>query len=141
MRLPDTNVLLHAVNHQAPQHAVARQWLEAAFAAPAGVGLAWAALLGFVHIATRAGIFARPLQPQQALQVLNHWLGQPGVQVLEPGPSHAALLGRLLLAAGTAGNLVGDAHLAALALEHGAELGTFDRDFTRFAGLRVQLLS
>lgn len=141
MKLPDTNVLLHAVNRQAPRHAVALQWLQAAFAAPAGVGLAWAALLGFVRLATRSGIYAQPLQAQQALQVLNHWLAQPGARVLTPGPGHAALLGRLLLGAGTAGNLVGDAHLAALALEHGAEVGTFDRDFARFAGLRVQLLS
>jgi len=71
---------------------------------------------------------------------MNQWLDAPGAHIINPGPGHAALLGRLLLAAGTAGNLTSDAHLAALALEHGATIGTFDRDFRRFAGLDMELL-
>jgi hypothetical protein len=93
------------------------------------------ALLGFIRIATRPGIFARPLSVESALQVVGHWLSQPTVQVLEPGTKHAAILGRLLLGAGTVGNLTNNAHMAALAIEHGATLGTFDRDVYRFAGL------
>jgi predicted nucleic acid-binding protein len=73
--------------------------------------------------------------------VVDIWLSQPTASILNPGARHAGILGRLLLAAGAAGNLVSDAHLAALAIEHGAELGSFDRDFARFAGLRVQLLT
>lgn len=140
MKLPDTNVLLYAVNRSAPQQAEAERWLRAAFAAPAGVGFAWVVLLGFLRIVTRAGIFERPLSVEQALQVLDRWLTHPAARIVDPGPRHAALLGRLLVGAGGAGNLTNDAHLAALAIESGATLGSFDRDFARFAGLDFERL-
>jgi uncharacterized protein len=140
MKLPDTNVLVYAVNVAAPQHRKAMAWLNGAFDSAPGVALSWVALVGFVRLTTRPGVLSRPLAVEDALRVMNHWLGAPGAQVVHPGPRHAGLLGRLLLAAGTAGNLTSDAHLAALALEHGATVGTFDRDFRRFAGLDVELL-
>jgi toxin-antitoxin system PIN domain toxin len=140
MKLPDTNVLVYAVNVAAPQHRKATAWLKSAFDSAPGVALSWMALVGFVRLTTRPGVLSRPLAVEDALTVMNHWLGTPGAQVVHPGPRHAMLLGRLLLAAGTAGNLTSDAHLAALALEHGATVGTFDRDFRRFAGLDVELL-
>ena len=140
MKLPDTNVLLYAVNADAEQHPTASRWLAEAFDAPGGVGLCWVALLGFIRISTRAGIFAQPLSVEDALQVVDHWLSQPTAQVLEPGARHAAILGRLLVGAGAAGNLTNDAHLAALAIEHGAILGSFDRDFQRFAGVEHEWL-
>jgi toxin-antitoxin system PIN domain toxin len=138
--MPDVNVLLYAVNADSPQHDSARGWIEAAFARPAGVGFAWPALLGFLRLATRAGIFARPLSIDDALAVIDAWLHHPAARVLAPTERHSALLSGLLVAAGRGGNLVSDAHLAALAIEHGAELGTFDRDFEQFAGLRMTLL-
>lgn len=141
MKLPDTNVLLHAANSDAPQHTAAVRWLADAFDAPSGVALSWVAMLGFIRIATRRGILPHPLTVEQALQLVNHWLHQPSARVIDPGARHAALLGRLLLGAGSAGNLTNDAHLAALAIEHGATLGSFDRDFQRFAGLSFELLT
>lgn len=141
MKLPDTNVLIHAVNSDAPQHAAAARWLADAFDGSSGVALSWVAMLGFVRIVTRRGILPRPLTVEQALQSVNHWLHQPSARVIDPGARHAALLGRLLLGAGTAGNLTNDAHLAALAIEHGITLGSFDRDFQRFAGLSFELLT
>jgi len=140
MRCPDVNVLLYAVNLDSPQHEDARAWLEASFSRPQGVGFAWAALLGFLRLSTRGGIYAQPLSLDAALSVIDAWLGHPRASVLEPTERHAGVLGRLLLGAGAGGNLVSDAHLAALAIEHGAELGTFDGDFGRFAGLRWTLL-
>jgi uncharacterized protein len=140
MRTPDVNVLLYAVNRSSVQHAAATAWLTESFARPQGVGFGWMALLGFLRLATRSGIFAKPLGTEQALSVVDVWLSQPTASILNPTERHAGVLGRLLMAAGAGGNLVSDAHLAALAIEHGAELGTFDRDFTRFSGLRVQLL-
>ena len=140
MRLPDTNVLLYAVNADAPQHASARLWMLSALAAPAGVGMAWVALLGFVRIATRPGIFARPLSAGDAMQTVRHWLGLPRVRILHPGERHAPVLEDLLSALGSAGNLTTDAHLAALCIEHGATLASFDRDFLRFEGLEFELL-
>lgn len=140
MRLPDTNVLLYAVNRDAPQQAAAERWMAEAFDGPGGTGLSWVVLLGFIRIATRHGIFANPLSLEQALQCVDQWLAHPAARVLEPSARHGALLGRLLLGAGVGGNLTTDAHVAALAIEHGATLGTFDRDFARFAGLDWQLL-
>lgn len=141
MKLPDTNVLVHAANSDAPQHAAAVRWLADAFDGASGVALSWVAMLGFVRISTRRGILPRPLTVEQALRLVDHWLHQPSARAVDPGARHAALLGRLLLGAGTAGNLTNDAHLAALAIEHGATLGSFDRDFERFAGLSFELLS
>lgn len=140
MWLPDVNILLYAVNPAATQHKVARTAIEKVLSEPAGIGLAWTALLGFMRLATRAGIFARPLTVDDALAVTRAWLEHPRAQVLHPGDQHHAVLARLLLGAGIAGNLTTDAHLAALAIEHGATLLTFDRDFERFSGLRLKLL-
>ena len=140
MRTPDVNVLLYAVNLDSPQHEAARAWIEASFARSEGVGFAWAALLGFLRLSTRTGIFTRPLTIESALGVVDAWLHHPSAQVLTTTERHAGVLTRLLIGAGAGGNLVSDAHLAALAIEHNAELGTFDRDFDRFAGLRWTLL-
>ena len=141
MRTPDVNMLLYAVNSDSAQHKAATSWLAESFARPQGIGFGWMALLGFLRLSTRNGIFARPLGIEQALSVVDVWLSQPTASILNPTDRHAGVLGRLLLGAGSAGNLVSDAHLAALAIEHGAELGTFDRDFARFAGLRLQWLA
>ncbi|MBT2325666.1 type II toxin-antitoxin system VapC family toxin [Variovorax paradoxus] len=140
MKLPDVNVLVNAVLEESLHHAAAKEWLEGSFAHPQGLGMAWLALVGFIRIATRPGLFAQPVPIDQAMGLVDEWLSHPQVRVLHPGPRHAGILGRLLVAAGTGGNLTNDAHLAALAIEHNAEVGTFDRDFKRFAGLRFQLL-
>lgn len=139
MKLIDTNILIYSVNTSAAQHARAKAWLEETMTNDVA-GFAWNALLGFLRIATRPGIFPRPLSTQDALATLENWLTAPTAQVLHPSAAHAGILGRLLLASPFAGNLVSDAHLAALAIEHHAELATFDRDFLRFPGLRVELL-
>ena len=140
MRTPDVNVLLHAVNADSPHHGVARGWLEASFARAQGIGFTWPTLLGFLRLSTRSAIFAQPLAIDDALGVVDAWLQHPAARVIAPTERHAGLLASLLLGAGRGGNLVSDAHLAAVAIEHGAELGTFDRDFEQFAGLRVALL-
>ncbi|MFO1351708.1 MAG: type II toxin-antitoxin system VapC family toxin [Gammaproteobacteria bacterium] len=140
MKLPDVNVLLFATNTASAEHEQARTWLESAFNASGGVGLAWVALLGFVRLATRRGIFAQPLTVEDALSVVRAWLAEPQASVLHPTERHAQILARLLVGAGTGGNLTTDAHLAALAIEHGATLGSFDRDFERFNGLSFEAL-
>ena len=140
MKLVDTNVLLYAVNADSREHAVARACLEESLSDDAGVGFAWLALVGFVRLATRRGILARPLAMEDALSVVDDWLVAPNAQLLEATPRHWPILRRLLVGAGAAGNLTNDAHLAALAIEHGATLVSFDRDFERFAGLRFDLL-
>ena len=141
MKLPDINVLLHAVDSTNEQHLIAKHWLETALAEPEGIGLAWLVLIGFVRISTRKGILSHPLSVATALGVMEEWISHPKARVVSPGERHADILARLLLAAGTSGNLTNDAHLAALAIEHHAELGSFDRDFKRFSGLKFQLLT
>lgn len=140
MKAPDVNLLLYAVNADSPQHEAARGWLESAFAGVGGVGFCWPTLTGFVRLSTRSGIFRQPFSIDDALDLMNEWLDHPSARLMAPTERHAAILSGLLLARGRGGNLVSDAHIAALAIEHGAELGTFDRDFQQFAGLRVALL-
>ncbi|GMV45583.1 MAG: ribonuclease VapC37 [Pseudomonadota bacterium] len=140
MKLVDTNVLLHAVNADSPEHAVARACLEEGLSEHAGIGFAWLALIGFVRLATRRGILARPLAAEDALAVVDDWLAAANARLLEATPRHWPILRRLLVGAGSAGNLANDVHLAALAIEHGAVLVSFDRDFERFSGLRFELL-
>lgn len=139
-RLPDVNVLIYAVNSDAPQHVAARDWLEGAYQVPAGVGFAWPVLVGFVRLVTHPAILPAPLSIEDALGFAADWRSHPNARILLPRERHGALLARLLLGAGRGGNLVSDAHLAALAMEHGALLGSFDGDFQRFAGLRFEHL-
>lgn len=90
--------------------------------------------------ATSGRVFPRPLSDEQALEWIRGLTAQPSVRILEPGKAHLGILGYLLLASGTGGNLTTDAHLAALCLENDAALATGDRDFRRFPALRVELL-
>lgn len=100
------------------------------------MGFAWVVLLAFLRLCTRPVVFSRPLSTEQGLDLLEAWLAQPCARVLEPTERHLGLVRELLAPLGTAGNLTTDAHLAAIALEHGAELCSCDADFGRFPGLR-----
>src|SRR5262249_20242308 len=122
MILPDVNTLLYAVNRASDQHAAALRALREGFDDARGVAFGWTALLAFLRLSTRRGIFPRPLSVDDALHVVEHWLGHPRAQVAYPGEQHLQIIGRLLRSAGTAGNLTTDAHLAALAMEHGATI-------------------
>lgn len=137
MQLVDANVLLHAVNERSREHAIARNWLHEAVHGTEAVALAWTVTLAFLRISTHPAVFPRPLTLGQAANVIERWLGSPAVLTVEPTSRHLPLLRGLLDRAGTAGNLVGDAHLAALALEYGATVVTFDRDFARFEGVAL----
>jgi hypothetical protein len=134
--VPDINLLLHAYNSESPVHAPARRWWEQLLSGTRPVGLAWAAILGFIRIATHRQILVNPLPVAVACGHARDWLAQPYVSVVEPGERHVEILFGLLESLGTAANLTTDAHLAALAIEHQAELHSTDADFGRFAGLR-----
>jgi toxin-antitoxin system PIN domain toxin len=140
MKLVDANVLVHAANADAREHPSARKWIEAAFLGTEPIGFAWIALLAFIRVSTRRGLLARPLRIADAFGVVEDWLRAHNAVVVHPGEDHAAILRSLLEPVGTAGNLTSDAHLAALAIEHGAELVSFDRDFNRFERLRTVIL-
>lgn len=135
MTLTDVNLLLYAYDSSSPHHARARAWLEQRLSGAETVAFAWLTLLAFLRLVTSPRIFAEPLTAGQALDQVEAWLDQPCALVLEPGPRHIAILSDLLDPLGTAANLTTDAHLAALAIEHGAELCSADGDFARFPGL------
>lgn len=140
MKLPDTNVLVYSVNASSPYHGAAAAWLARAFAAPDGVAFAWNALIGFVRIATHPRAMSAPLAVGDATAMVDEWLAHPRATLVHPGQRHADLFFKLLLQRGTATNLTNDAHLAALAVEHTATVGTFDRDFLKFKGMQIDLL-
>ena len=135
MKLVDANVLLYAVNVSARQHGVARQWLDAALAGDDAIGLPWLCLIAFTRLSTHPSVFTRPLSVDEALDRVEAWVAAPAASVCSPGPNHLRCWRELLKAAGGGGNLVNDAHLAALAIENNAQIVTFDSDFGRFAGV------
>ncbi len=136
MKLLDANVLLYSVDEASPHHDRARRWLEEQLSGAETIALAWTILLAFVRLATNARVFANPFTVDEALDLVDSWLAQSTVTVLNPTDRHNRLLRELLTPLGTAGNLTNDAHLAALAIEHGAEMCSADADFARFPGLR-----
>ena len=103
------------------------------------VGLAWVVLLAFIRVATSPVVFPTPLSPDEATSQVEAWLAAPAAVVTQPTTRHAPLLRGLLRDTGTGGNLTTDAHLAALAVEHGADIVSFDRDFARFPGVTHRL--
>lgn len=138
MNLVDANVLLYAVNEADPKHRQTREWLDEALGGRQPVGFSWNVLLAFVRLSTKVGLFPRPLTVDAALARVRAWIDQPPSVILEPTPRHFDLLGSLLGDVGSGANLVSDAHLAALALEHNGRVVSYDNDFGRFRGVRWQ---
>jgi uncharacterized protein len=136
VKIPDLNLLIYAVDETSPRHDQARQWLEDILSDSEEIGFAWIVIVGFVRLTTNPQIFEQPLEAEAALDFVEGWLAQPPATVVNPSHRHLDLLRDLLGPVGTAANLTSDAHLAALAIEHGAELLSCDADFSRFEGLR-----
>ena len=136
MILLDANLLIYAVNADAPLHRKAKAWLESALSGHETVGFPWTVLLAFFRLTTRPGLFRRPLPVNTAFDLVASWLDQPQAAIVHPGPRHLQVLRELLGPLGTGGNLTSDAHLAALAIEYRAELYSSDTDFARFDGLK-----
>jgi toxin-antitoxin system PIN domain toxin len=136
--LLDANLLLYAVNKRTAQHKAAAAWLTEQLNGPRRIGLPWQSLAAFLRISTHARAFERPLEPSVAWERITDWLAAPAAWIPEPGGEHARLLGQLVLEHEVRGNLVTDAQLAALALEHGLTVCSTDTDFARFTELRWQ---
>lgn len=136
MRIIDLNVLLYAVNSGSPHHAPVRGWWERVLGEDDTVGLPWIVLTGFLRVATSPRIFPQPLDPKAAIGKVDAWLALDNVRVVREKEIHWSALRELVAGTGTAGNLVTDAHLAALAISHDATLASCDADFGRFKALR-----
>jgi len=136
VRLPDVNLLIYAADEDARQHEQALDWIEATLSGTETVAFAWHTLVGFLRITTQSRGARDPWPVERALDVIDGWLAQPVATVVHPTDRHALVLRDLLAPLGAGGNLTSDAHLAALAIEHGATLCSHDNDFSRFPGLR-----
>lgn len=135
MILVDANLLLYAYDTSSSRHRPARVWWEAQLSGTRPVRMAWATILAFVRIGTHPRVFKAPMAREEAVAHVSGWFRQPVFAVLEPGERHWSVLQELIVSSQAGGNLVPDAHLAALAIEHGAILNSADADFARFAGL------
>ena len=136
MILIDANILLYAANTAADRHDQARGWLDRQLVGLARVGLPWPTLLAFLRIATNPRALPRAMTMALAWGQVSQWLACEPVWIPQPTERHGGMLGELLALPGVHGNLVSDAHLAALAIEHGLTLCTTDGDFARFPKLR-----
>ena len=136
MIVPDTNMLIYAFDDMSPYYVRARPWWEELVNSEERVGIPWVVSTAFLRLMTSRRMLKRPAEPSQAVAWVNSWFEHPHVAPINPGTQHMALLGRLLEAVGVGGNLVTDAHLAAIAIEYQAELHSNDSDFARFPGLR-----
>jgi uncharacterized protein len=135
--LIDANLLLYGYDPSSLHHQPARRWLESILSMREHVGLAWMTVLAFFRISTSPRPLKHPLSSAEAAAVVSGWLKRPMVTILNPGERHWEILRELVTKGQVHGPLIMDAHLAALAIEHGATLATTDRDFTRFPGLRI----
>lgn len=134
--MPDLNLLVYAYNSDAPGHRRAKAWWESCLSDNRPVGLPWAVILGYLRLTTSRRVLVDPFTAQEAIGHIRSWVERPQVQILQPGPRHLDLLDSLMQDAQASGDLTTDVHLAALAIEHQAELHTNDGDFSRFPGLR-----
>ena len=136
MILVDANLLLYAEDSSSEHHAVARAWWDAQLSGVEPVALCWQVLNAFIRIGTNARLHQQPLLLGEAIDRVQSWLEQPCVRLIHPGDQHWALFQQLLRGGKAVGNLVSDAHLAALAVEHNCVLQSTDADFSRFRGLK-----
>ena len=136
MIIPDLNLLVFAYNQAAPFHNDARRWWEGLVNGTERVGIPWVVATGFVRLMTHRSAINPPVTPSEAIDTVGSWFRYSHVTPLNPGTEHLSLLRQALAAAGVGGNLVTDAHVAALAMEYQAEVHSNDSDFGRFPGLR-----
>ena len=136
MHVVDANVLLYAVNADSVHHEDARGWLDEALAGGTTVLFDWTVLLAFLRLSTMARLFDSPLSATEAAEQVRAWLEQPGAEIIRPAVDHLERVAELLTEAQTAGNLVNDAHLAALSLQARGVVASYDSDFDRFPRVR-----
>ena len=132
----DANLLLYAIDTASPHHTAAKTWWDGKLAEANPLGLAWVTILAFLRLSTNPRVFRNPCTITEAFMHVESWLARPFIQIVVEPPDHWTRLRDLLRALGAGGDVTTDAHLAALALAHDAELCSADRDFSRFPGLK-----
>jgi toxin-antitoxin system PIN domain toxin len=133
--VPDVNLLIYAYDDESSEHPTARKWWDGLLNGREPVGLPWAVVIGFIRVITNPRAMRSPVATADAVGYVREWFRHPHVLLLNPGPMHLDYVERSLFAAGVGGNLVSDSHIAAIAMEHQAEVHSNDGDFARFPGL------
>ena len=136
MILVDANILLYAEDSLNTRNEKARIWWDSQLSSAGVVCLCWTVINAFIRIGTNARVFEYPLSNKQALSRVQSWLDQPCTRIIRPTEQHWKVLSQLITESQVSANLVTDAHLAALAIEHGCKLASTDADFSRFSGLK-----
>ncbi len=136
MIFPDANLLLYAEDSLSVHHDGARVWWDEVLSGTERVCLSWAVINAFIRISTNPRIHEQPLLVEEAVMRVGSWLDQPCVKVVGPTELHWGIFQVQIQEAGASGNLIADAHLASLAIEHGCTLYSTDKDFARFPSLR-----
>ncbi len=136
MILVDANILLYAEDSLSPRHEQARLWWDAQLSGTGIVCLCWTVLCAFIRIATNPRVFEGPLSLEQGIARVQSWLDQPSTRIVRPTDRHWTIFQQMLTDGQAVANLVTDAHLAALAVEHGCVLASTDSDFARFPKLK-----
>lgn len=136
MILVDANILLYAEDSLSPMHSRAKEWWDRRLSGSEAVCLCWTIVNAFIRISTNARVFEYPLSLEDAVARVQSWVGQPCVRIIQPTSRHWELFSSLLVESKACGNLVTDAHLAALSIEHGCEFFSTDSDFSRFPKLK-----
>lgn len=137
MVVVDANLLIYASSEASPFYPAASDWLVSVLSADEPVRMPWSSIHAFLRVATHPSLSDPPMTSARTVEIVHSWLSHPNVTIIEPGPNYWPILHRLVLETPARGNLITDAHLAALAIEHDATVYTTDRDFRRFRGVRV----
>lgn len=138
MIMPDANILIYAHNEASENHERANRWLEEKLRSSEIVCFSWQTITAFLRITTNPKLFSNPLSPSQAFEIVEQWLARPNAIVVEATANFMTIFQKTAIDGQASGALLMDAHLAALAIEHGATLATTDRDFRRFDGLKIE---
>ncbi|MEO7675994.1 MAG: type II toxin-antitoxin system VapC family toxin [Verrucomicrobiota bacterium] len=136
MILVDANLLLYAEDSLSEHHAAARTWWDTQLSGSGSVGLCWPVMNAFIRIGTNARLHQRPLTLKESTERVQSWFNQSCVRIIQPTDQHWTIFQQMLRSGNAVGNLVSDAHLAALAVEHNCVLYSTDADFSRFRGLK-----
>ena len=136
MIIPDLNLLIYAYHAEDPNHQAARRWWAGLLDGVETVGVPWTVSSGFIRLMTNPRMLVSPMSASEAIDIVEGWFQRAHVRPLEPGAGHLTHLRQILRAAGAAANLVPDAHIAAIAIEHSAEVHSNDSDFAKFPGVQ-----
>lgn len=137
MIVPDANLLIYAYNKSADEHAASREWLTDMLSGTESVGFCWQTITAFLRLSTNSKIFDEAYTPAQAIEIVENWLSSAVAHIVVPTERHLSILNDISTDGQVSGPGLMDAHLAALAVEHGATLATTDRDFRRFDGVKL----